>query len=104
MGRLGLQDHSQNCFYIRSIFFQFIQCNRDTEIVSLVGTLSRESQPHLHISLSDETGKVIGGHLPSSGGAIVRTTAEVVLGASSDLVFTRKYDEETGFDELVVGQ
>ncbi|KAF6779085.1 hypothetical protein AHF37_01336 [Paragonimus kellicotti] len=48
------------------------------EIVSLVGTLASDGQPHLHIALADLEGRVIGGHL--LGNARVHTTAEVVLG------------------------
>jgi len=43
------------------------------EIVSLVGTLSQDDV-HIHISLSDEEGNVIGGHLKE--GCPVYTTAE----------------------------
>ena len=69
------------------------------EIVSLVGTLSTDG-PHLHISFSDRQGKVFGGHLKD--GCPVRTTCEIVIGASADHTFTRKSDRKTGFNELVV--
>ncbi len=69
------------------------------EIVSLVGTLSDEGC-HLHISLSDRDGNVIGGHLKE--GCVIYTTAEIVLGEFDNLIFTREPDNETGFDELVV--
>ena len=42
------------------------------EIVSLAGTLSQDG-PHLHISLSNKEGKVVGGHLKE--GCIIYTTA-----------------------------
>jgi len=71
------------------------------EIVSLVGTVSRTGG-HLHLSVSDENGATVGGHLLD--GCIVRTTAEVVLGADERLVFDRRHDPETGYDELVVGE
>ena len=45
------------------------------EIVSLTGTLSANGS-HLHISISDSTGKTIGGHLLE--GCIIFTTAEIV--------------------------
>ncbi|VDP88173.1 unnamed protein product [Echinostoma caproni] len=48
------------------------------EIVSLVGTLDCEGQPHLHIALADSTGAVCGGHL--LGPSRIHTTAELVLG------------------------
>ncbi len=67
------------------------------EIVSLVGTLGPHG-PHLHISLSDSTGKTIGGHLQE--GSIIYTTAEIVLADLEDLVFYRRIDPQTTFDEL----
>ena len=33
---------------------------------------------------------------------VVFTTAEVVIGECSNAVFTRPFDEKTGFDELKV--
>lgn len=68
------------------------------EIVSLVGTLAGEG--HLHASLSDHHGCVIGGHV--MGNMIVFTTAEVVIGNCDMVSFSREMDDQTGFDELVV--
>lgn len=67
------------------------------EIVSLVGTLSPEGM-HLHLSLSDGTGKTIGGHLVE--GCLIYTTAEIVIGELKGLRFTREQDAETGYKEL----
>lgn len=69
------------------------------EIVSLVGTLSTAGC-HLHLSFSDSTGKTIGGHLLA--GNIVYTTAEIVIGESKDLVFTREKDGSTPWEELQI--
>ncbi len=69
------------------------------EIVSLTGTISRQGS-HLHISVSDSEGVVIGGHLKE--GSIVATTAEIVIGYDEDVKFERKRDESTGFDELCI--
>ncbi len=71
----------------------------DFEIVSLVGTISPDGS-HLHLAISDREGRVLGGHLKE--GAIVDPTAEIVLGELEDTAFTRKMDEETGFEELVI--
>lgn len=71
----------------------------DMEILSFVGTLS-EDGPHLHLAVSDNTGRVTGGH--AQEGSIVRTTAEVVLGELEDVVFTRPICGITTYDELVV--
>ena len=71
------------------------------EIVSLTGTIIQD-RAHLHISVSDKEGKVLGGHLMK--GSIVDTTAEVVLAnlSSFGYILTREIDEKTGFRELVV--
>lgn len=69
------------------------------EIVSLVGTLST-SGLHLHIVISDKNGKTIGGHLDY--GCIIYTTAEIVIGTSTEFIFIRIIDEETGYKELKI--
>ncbi|MDX9970377.1 MAG: DNA-binding protein [Candidatus Gracilibacteria bacterium] len=69
------------------------------EIVSLIGTLSPDGC-HLHISISDKNGLVLGGHLKEN--CIIHTTAEIVLAEISDKVFKREYDENTGFKELLI--
>jgi hypothetical protein len=73
--------------------------NERFEIVSLVGTLSIHGI-HLHISLSDNNGKTIGGHLVD--GCIIYTTAEIVIGVSEDFIFVRTVDETTGYKELEI--
>jgi uncharacterized protein len=67
------------------------------EIVSLVGTLGPNG-PHLHLSISDSTGKTLGGHLQD--GSLIYTTAEIVLADLEDWVFTREIDPLTTYDEL----
>ena len=69
------------------------------EIVSLVGTLSINGS-HLHISLSDSTGKTIGGHLLKEN--IIYTTAEIVIGYTPKLKFTRAKDGTTPYEELKI--
>jgi uncharacterized protein len=70
------------------------------EIVSLVGTISAAGVGHVHASLSDSDGVVFGGHvLP---GCIIYTTAELVVGEATGLVFSRPVDPETTYDELAV--
>jgi hypothetical protein len=69
------------------------------EIVALTGTLSPDGG-HLHLAVADHQGRTVGGHLAE--GCVVRTTAEVVLGADDRLVFAREHDPATGYDELVV--
>lgn len=67
------------------------------EIVSGTGTISKEGC-HLHISVADEEGNVIGGHLKD--GCRVDTTAEVVIGIIEGSSYKRTFDEDTGFKEL----
>jgi uncharacterized protein len=69
------------------------------EIVSLTGTLSSKGS-HIHISISDSTGKTIGGHLLDS--CKVYTTAEIIIGESKDLIFTREKDGTTPWEELQI--
>ena len=57
------------------------------EIVGLTGTLSKNGS-HMHISISDSTGKTIGGHLLK--GCIVYTTAEIILQSTTELNFKRE--------------
>ncbi len=77
---------------------KYYDSEADFEIVSLTGTVS-ENGCHIHISVSDDTGKTIGGHV--SEGNIVRTTAEVVIGVV-EAVYRREPDSRTGYDELVI--
>ena len=69
------------------------------EIVSLTGTVSVNGS-HLHISISDSTGKTIGGHLMDS--CIIYTTAEIVILSSDQFVFKREKDGTTPWNELKV--
>jgi uncharacterized protein len=71
----------------------------DLEIVALVGTLAQGGS-HLHLAVADDHGATVGGHLAE--GCVVRTTAEVVVGADDRLRFDREPDPDTGYDELVV--
>ena len=73
--------------------------NKDYEIVSATGTLSMDGC-HIHVSLSDEDLNTIGGHLKDN--CLVNVTAEIVLGEFDDFIFTREYDESTGYKELVI--
>jgi hypothetical protein len=39
---------------------------------------------------------------PCAGNIVVYTTAEIVLGECTDVVFGQTFDPQSGFDELVV--
>jgi uncharacterized protein len=69
------------------------------EIVSLTGTVSIHGS-HLHISISDENGKTIGGHFES--GCKIYTTAEIVIAVFNDVIYKREFAEDSGYDELTV--
>lgn len=90
---------------MRKVSLRFANQNETTqlegkhEIVSLSGTLSRNGS-HLHVSVSDSTGKTIGGHLTPGGE--VFTTVELVIGVLPELMFQREHDPASGFRELVV--
>ena len=69
------------------------------EITSLVGTFGTDGS-HFHVSVSDENGTVIGGHLMEE--SIVHTTAEVVIGKIPGERFNRKQCEKSGWKELSI--
>jgi predicted DNA-binding protein with PD1-like motif len=69
------------------------------EIVSLTGVLSINGS-HIHISIADEKGKTIGGHLLD--GCLIYTTAELIITELSDLNFKRELDPTYGYKELAI--
>lgn len=69
------------------------------EILSVTGTVSVNGS-HLHISISDITGKTIGGHLLQ--GCKIYTTAEIVIGCTTAYEFKRTKDGTTEWEELQV--
>jgi hypothetical protein len=69
------------------------------EIVSLVGTVSVNGS-HIHLSISDSTGKTIGGHLMA--GCKIYTTAEIVIQESKEIIFAREVDGTTPWPELQI--
>jgi uncharacterized protein len=69
------------------------------EIVSIMGNIG-QSRTHLHMSVSDRYGRVVGGHVKE--GCIVDTTLELVLAVEDNLVFAEEADATTGFDELSI--
>ena len=69
------------------------------EIVSITGTVSIHGS-HLHISISDEDGKTLGGHFES--GCKIYTTAEIVIAVFRDVIYKREFAEDSGYDELTI--
>lgn len=70
-----------------------------SEILTLSGSLGTD-HAHLHMSVSDARGRVVGGHVLA--GCVVRTTAEVLIAWLPDWAFAREPDAATGYAELVV--
>jgi predicted DNA-binding protein with PD1-like motif len=69
------------------------------EILTVSGTMC-PAGAHLHMTVSDASGRVYGGHL--GYGNAIRTTAEVLLAVLQEWSLTREHDAATGFDELLV--
>lgn len=69
----------------------------DFEILSLAGSLSADGA-HLHASVSDAQGRVLGGHV--CAGSFVRTTAELLIALLPAHRFARRHDAGTGCAEL----
>lgn len=74
-----------------------IDIDKDYEILSLNGTISN-GKSHLHISVSDDKGNCVGGHLLI--GTLVNTTCELVLGILEEYESTRTFDNNTNFGEI----
>ena len=71
----------------------------DLELLSLSGSIATNGV-HLHASVSDAEGRVLGGHL--CPGSVVRTTVEVLLAALPEHRFSRETDAATGYLELAI--
>jgi hypothetical protein len=71
----------------------------DLEILTLSGSIAANGS-HLHISVADASGRVLGGHV--APGCTVRTTAEVLLALLPGWRFAREHDAATGYAELVL--
>lgn len=70
----------------------------DYEIVAMTGTVS-QGKVHMHISLADDSGAVVGGHLEK--GCFINTTCELVLGVLDEYESHREFDEKTGCNEII---
>ena len=69
----------------------------DLEVCALSGTIARHGM-HLHLSVGDRDGMMVGGHLLV--GCIVRTTLELVIQEVAGMRFLRTPDPLTPYDEL----
>jgi predicted DNA-binding protein with PD1-like motif len=73
----------------------------DLELLTLGGSLAPDGV-HLHLTVSDASGQVTGGH--AGPGCIVRTTAEIVVALLDEYRFARQLDAATGYPELMISQ
>lgn len=69
------------------------------EILTLCGSLTPDGA-HLHISVADAAGRVLGGHV--CAGSQVLTTAELLLAPLPQGSMGRAFDATTGYLELHV--
>lgn len=71
------------------------------EVISLNGTVSKNGL-HLHISVANSKGALIGGHLLE--GCLIYTTCELVILEIKSQFFSRQHDPKTGFRELLISR
>jgi predicted DNA-binding protein with PD1-like motif len=69
------------------------------ELLTLSGSLTPDGA-HLHATVADAEGAVLGGHL--AYGNEVRTTAEVLVASLAGWQLGRQLDTRTGYLELVI--
>lgn len=74
-----------------------IMTTGDLEVLSLSGTLSEHGM-HLHLSIGDRDGQMLGGHMLD--GCLVRTTLELIVQKVDGVSMPRVKDENSGYDEL----
>jgi len=76
--------------------YETIEMNQQLEIVSCLGNISVKENKifaHAHISVSDDKGRVFGGHVMP--GCIIAATGELVLMEAVDIRLPRKLEEKT---------
>jgi hypothetical protein len=78
---------------------QALELGSALEVLTLAGSVAVNGS-HLHASLADDRGRVLGGHL--GYGCLVRTTAEVLLALLPQWHFSREPNAATGYDELAL--
>lgn len=69
------------------------------EVIHLNGTVSLNGS-HLHISVANTKGTLIGGHLME--GCLIHTTCELVILEIKNQIFHRRSDVKTSYNELVI--
>ena len=82
--------------FFRDGKYEPIRMRQPLEIVSCLGNISMKEGrvfPHAHLAVSDERGKVFGGH--AMPGCIIGATGELVLVEALGVELARKLDEKT---------
>ncbi len=69
------------------------------EVIFFGGTLDAAAH-HLHLSIADEDGKMLGGHMLK--GCITRTTMEIIVMELTDMVFKREKCPVSTYNELAI--
>lgn len=87
--RLGFYDQTTRTY-------DFLDFEQPMEITNLIGNVSlKDGQPfpHVHVTLSDHSGRAYGGHL--APGTIV-FACEIVIQALDGPILERGFDDDTG--------
>jgi len=87
---------SANLGYYQNGKYTPIEMKKPLEIVSCLGNISMKEGkpfPHAHLTVSDDRGRVFGGH--AMPGCIIGVTAELALIEALGLKMTRQFDEVT---------
>jgi predicted DNA-binding protein with PD1-like motif len=82
--------------FFRDGRYEPVEMRQPLEIVSCVGNISTKEGrvfPHGHLAVSDERGRVFGGH--AMPGCIIGATGELVLVEALGVELARKLDEKT---------
>lgn len=77
--------------------YDILEVEKILEINAAEGTISK-NHIHVHLSLNDEQGKMIGGHLLV--GCEVFTTIELAILIVDDISMDRKFDNKTKHKEI----
>jgi len=82
--------------FLRKGEYETIEMKQQLEIVSCLGNISAKENKifaHAHISVSDDKGRVFGGH--AMRGCIIAATGELVLIEAVDIKLLRKFEKKT---------
>ncbi len=94
-----------NMGFFREGKYETLEMRQPLEIVSCTGNISVKENKifaHAHIAVSDEDGRVFGGHLMA--GCIIGATGELVLVEATDVKLVREFDERTKLHLWALGK